>query len=243
MESASPLLQDLAQFDTATICNVIELFHVRPRNVGYMDRRIEAAFPQMPPMVGYALTAEFRSAAELPGETAYASLQDQLEAAAELPGPAILTFQDLDDPPVGATFGEVMCSIYRSGGAAGLITSGAGRDLPQVEALDFPVFIGSRICSHSYCRILGLNRPVRVGGLLVTPGDLLHGDVNGVTNIPTEIAADIPDVAREFVAAEQKLIDAAKASSLSPGEVAERQQELVETIKQLEQRVKKEEEG
>lgn len=239
MPPATTLLEELAQFDTATISNVIELFNIRPRNVGYMDRRIEAAFPRFPPMVGYALTAEFRSAAELPGETVYASFKEQLEAAAELPGPAILTFQDLDDPPVGATFGEVMCSIYRSAGAAGLITSGAGRDLPQVEALNFPVFIGSRICSHAYCRILGLNRPVRVGGLLVTPGDLLHGDVNGVINIPTEIAAEIPDVAREFVAAEQQLIDAAKTQSLAPSEVAERQGELIEAIKKLEQRVRR----
>ena len=239
MSDAKQLLDGLAQYDTATICNVIELFHVRPRNVGYMDHRIQAAFPQFPPMVGYALTAEFRSAAELPGETVYASFQEQLEAAAQLPGPAILTFQDRDDPPVGAACGEVRCSIYRSAGAAGLITSGAGRDLPQVEALNFPVFIGSRICSHGYCRILGLNRPVRVGGLLVTPGDLLHGDVNGVTSIPTEIANEIPDVAGEFGAAEQKLIDGAKAAELSPVEVAERQQELIAAIKELEQRVRR----
>jgi hypothetical protein len=51
-----------------------------------------------------------------------------------------MVFQDLDDPPVGATFGEVMCSVYQAYGSVGLVTSGGGRDLLQVEALDvFPV--------------------------------------------------------------------------------------------------------
>ena len=39
----------LREYDTPTICNVIELFAVRPRNTGYMDGRIRACFPEMPP--------------------------------------------------------------------------------------------------------------------------------------------------------------------------------------------------
>ncbi len=55
------LLSRLAQFDTPTISNVIELFDVVPRNRGYMDQRIRCEFPHLPPMVGYAATAAFRS--------------------------------------------------------------------------------------------------------------------------------------------------------------------------------------
>ena len=55
------VLERLRGFDTATICNVIELFHIRPRNQGYMDHRIHCNFPHLPPMVGYACTAAFRS--------------------------------------------------------------------------------------------------------------------------------------------------------------------------------------
>jgi len=39
----------LRKYDTPTICNVIEIFEVRPRNAGYMDNRIKACFPEMPP--------------------------------------------------------------------------------------------------------------------------------------------------------------------------------------------------
>lgn len=36
---ASEVLKKLATFDTPTICNLIELFEIRPRNTGYMDAR------------------------------------------------------------------------------------------------------------------------------------------------------------------------------------------------------------
>ena len=53
-------LDGLAKYDTPTICNVIELFDIRPRNQGYMDSRVQSCFPEMDPMVGFATTASFR---------------------------------------------------------------------------------------------------------------------------------------------------------------------------------------
>jgi len=198
--SISPeTLATLAKFDTPTICNVIELFDVRPRNRGYMDHRIRCAFPEFPPMVGFAATASFRSDAPPAGGDAYGSLEQQVAGFAELPGPAVVVFEDLDDPAVSATFGEVMCSTYKAFGSTGLITSGGGRDLEQVHDIKFPVFTGSTICAHAYCHILHVGLPVRVGGLMVAQGDLLHGDANGVTSIPLEIATGVANIAGEFV--------------------------------------------
>jgi regulator of RNase E activity RraA len=176
-----------------------------------MNGRIQANFPEFPPMVGYAATASFRSDAPPMGGDAYGSLQAQLEQFAKLPGPAVVVFQDLDDPPVSAVFGEVMCSTYKAYGSAGLVTNGPGRDILQVKAIGYPVFTGSTICSHGYCHMLHLGLPVRVGGLMVNTGELLHGDANGVTNIPSEIASEIPDVAVEFIKAEEIMLDYVKA--------------------------------
>ena len=114
MTVSSETLAKLAKFDTPTICNVVELFDVQPRNRGYMDGRIQCNFPHLPPMVGFAATASFRSDAPPLGGDAYGSIQKQLEQFAELPGPAVVVFQDLDDPAVAATFGEVMCSTYQA---------------------------------------------------------------------------------------------------------------------------------
>ena len=193
----------LRSFDTPTICNVIELFEYQPQSVGYMDGRIRCCFPKMKPMVGFASTATTRLAAPSLGKSGYEMLPQQFEAFAEIPSPAVVVFQDLDDPPVAATFGEIMCSSYQAFGAAGLITSGAGRDLDQVEALDFPVFTGCTICSHAYPSIVEIHTPIRVGGLIVRPGDLIHADLNGVATIPIEIAADVARVCQEFVDTEE----------------------------------------
>ncbi len=207
MSISKATLTTLAEFDTPTIANVIELFDVRPRNKGYMDERIRANYPQLPPMVGFATTACFRSDAPPAKGDAYSSLDAQVEALKKLPGPAVMVYQDLDDPAVAATFGEVMCSIFQAFGSVGLVTSGAGRDLLQVEALRYPVFSGSTICAHGYCHTLQIGVPVRVGGLVVREGDLLHGDANGVTNIPLEIAAAVADISGEFIAAEKIVLD------------------------------------
>src|SRR5439155_4021127 len=117
-----------------------------------MDQRIQACYPKLPPMVGYAATATFRSAAPPRASNVYAGLAEQVASFAELPGPAVVVFQDLDDPVAAATFGEVMCTTYKAFGAAGLITSGTGRDLDQVEALAFPCFTSGTMCAHGYCQ-------------------------------------------------------------------------------------------
>lgn len=233
-------LAALAKFDTPTICNVIELFYVRPRNEGYMDHRIVCNFPHLPPMVGFACTAAFRSdAAPIKGD-AYGSMDQQVARFAELPGPAIVVFQDLDDPPVAATFGEVMCSTYQAFGSAGLITSGAGRDIDQVKAIGYPVFTGSTICAHAYCHILHIGLPVRVGGLMVNQGDLLHGDINGVTNIPPEIVTELAGITPEFVAAEQIVLDYVRQKGpKTPAGLAAARKEFQAVVVKLTDRVKR----
>jgi regulator of RNase E activity RraA len=238
MSLSAETLAQLAKFDTPTICNVIELFNIRPRNQGYMNGSIRSDFPELPPMVGYAATAAFRSAAPPLGGDAYGSIGAQLEQFQSISGPPIVVFQDLDDPAVAATFGEVMCSTYQAYGSAGLITSGGGRDLEQVRALKYPTFTGSTICSHAYCHMLHLGLPVRVGGLMVNTGDLLHGDANGVTHIPPEIATEVADISEEFLAAEEIMLRYVRGESeKTVAGFAEVRQEFQAVVAQLQQRV------
>lgn len=209
-------LTELAKYDTPTICNAIELFDVRPRNAGYMDQRIQCCFEHFPPMVGYATTATFGSDAPADGPSTYDRLNEQIETLAQLQAPPVMVFQDLDDPPVAATFGEVMCATYQAFGAVGIVTSGGGRDLDQVEALKFPAFIGSTLCAHAYTQIRAIDVAVRVGGMTVRPGDLLHGDRNGITTIPNEIASEVAEAAAGLVAAEGSVLNYLKQGSCTP---------------------------
>lgn len=215
--TADPAVLDrLRQFDTPTVCNVLELFDYRPRTAGYMDGRVRACFPKLPPMVGYASTATFRAGSAPRAGDVYGGLAQQVQLIAASPGPAVVVFQDLDDPCVAATFGEVMCTTYKAFGAAGLVTSGAGRDLEQVEPLAFPCFTAGTICSHGYAQVAQLDIPVRVGGITVNPGDLLHGDRNGVTTIPTELASAVADACPELAEAEAVVLNYLKAGKPDP---------------------------
>ncbi|MCA9047255.1 MAG: RraA family protein [Planctomycetaceae bacterium] len=231
-------IEALRRFDTPTVCNVIELFDVRPKNVGYMNSRIRSCFPDLPPMVGFASTAAFRSLAPPRGTDVYAGLDGQLQAFGDLPGPPVVVFQDLDEPSAAATFGEVMCSTYKAFGAAGLVTSGTGRDLDQVRAIDFPVFTGGTCCSHGYCHILHVHVPVVVGGLAVYPGDLLHGDCNGITTIPTEIASEIPDVCVEFAEAEKIVLDYVRSGSPTVAGFTQARQQMGEAVRRILDRIR-----
>ena len=201
-------LAALRRFDTPTICNVIELFDVRPRNEGFLDPSITALYPEQPPIVGYATTATFRSAEKATDTDGYSSLADQVERfLAEVPEPRIVVFQDLDDEPRGATYGEVMCSIYKGFGCVGLITSGAARDLEQVGRLAFPCFASSVVASHSYNRIIDVNIPVTVGDVTIAPGDVLHADANGVTTIPRDLVPQVALACQKFVDGENDVMN------------------------------------
>jgi regulator of RNase E activity RraA len=209
------VLDRLRKYDTPTVCNVLELFEIRPRNTGYMDSRVKACYPALPPMVGFATTATFRAGAPPKGGDTYIGLGGQVERIAALEGPKVVVFQDLDDPPVAATFGEIMCTTYKAFGCVGLITSGCGRDLDQVEPLKFPCFTAGTMPSHGYTQIVELEVPVRVGGVWVNPGDLLHGDRNGVTTIPVELAALTAEGCAGFMDAEAVVLEYLRAGNVS----------------------------
>jgi 4-hydroxy-4-methyl-2-oxoglutarate aldolase len=235
----SAVLNQLRHYDSPTICNVIELLAIRPRTAGYTDSRIQTCFPKMAPMVGYATTATFRAGSPPRSGDVYAGLVKQVELIAASPGPAVVVFQDLDDPCVAATFGEVMCTTYKAFGCAGLVTSGAGRDLDQVEILGFPCFTNGAISSHGYSQIAQLDIPVRVGGITINPGDLLHGDRNGITTIPTELASAVADACPELMEAEAVVLNYLKAGRPDPKGFAEARAESHRRIEALGARLRK----
>ncbi|MFN8420005.1 MAG: RraA family protein [Anaerolineae bacterium] len=234
------VLARLRAVDTPTICNVIELFEVRPRTAGYMDTRIRACFPDTPPIVGFAATATCRTAIEpRDGHDYHQGLAAQVARFAELSGPPIVVFQDLDSPPRAATFGEIMCTTYKAFGAVGLITNGPGRDLDQVHRLGFPVFTDGAIVSHGYIQVMQFHVPIHVGGIPIYPDDLLHADVNGVTTIPNNIAAEVADSCADFLAAEEVLLAAMRGGNVTIQLLQEANAEKNAQIAALAKRIRK----
>lgn len=210
------VLHALRGIDTCLVSNAIETFDVRLRNIGFADARIRCMFNDLPPMVGYAATARLRSGDPPMAGRYYRDRTDWWNSILQMPTPRVVVLEDLDKPPgVGAFLGDMHAAILKALGCVGFVTDGAVRDLPRVHALGFPVFAGSVAVSHAYAHIFEFGSTIKVGGLEVKPGDLLHGDQHGVLTIPKGIAAEIPATAAKLRESEKKVIDFCESKEFS----------------------------
>ena len=208
MEPLEPaVLERLRTINTPTIANAIEVFDVRPRNEGFMRPEIRCIFPNLGVMVGYAVTLKIQSISPgAKGAAIYPS--EHWKDILKIPAPRVVVVEDLDDPPgLGSLWGEVNANMHRAMGCVGCVTNGSVRDLDEVEPLGFHFFAGHIAVSHAYVHIVEVGKPVRVGGLTVRPGDLLHGDRHGVTSIPLDLAARIPEGAKTVDTMERQIIN------------------------------------
>jgi regulator of RNase E activity RraA len=202
------LLKTLAEFDTCAVANAIECFDVRLRNEGFTDASVQCRLPDLPPMVGYAMTLRVRSSAPSWKGANYLDRSDWWHLLETPPTPHVLVIEDEDrHPGTGAFIGGVHAAIFLGLGAVGAITNGASRDLPAIERLGFHLFSTSVAVSHAYMHIVEIGGPVKIGGLRVEPGDLLHGDRHGVVKIPTEIAGELPATVKRIRQRERHIID------------------------------------
>jgi regulator of RNase E activity RraA len=68
------------------------------------------------------------------------------------------------------------------------------------------------MAAHGYPQIVAIGIPVHIGGVTIHPGDLLHGDRNGVTTIPNEIASAVAHGCAEYMAAEAVVLNYLKSA-------------------------------
>lgn len=199
-------LAALRRYSSPSIANAIETFGAVPRNRGFMGPGIRCLFPELGPMVGYAVTAMIRADVE-PDRGHRVPVQDWWDYVLSVPAPRVVVMQDLDNPrPVGAYWGEVQANLHRALGCVAAISDGGVRDLDEARRLGFHFFAPHVLVSHAYVHMVRMGLPVRVGGLTVRPGDLLHGDQHGVVRIPDEVAREVPAAAARVEEAEREII-------------------------------------
>ncbi|MFJ9708815.1 RraA family protein [Streptomyces sp. NPDC101234] len=131
-------------------------------------------------------------------------------AVAQAPAGSVLV-ADLQGARHGH-WGEILAVAAQQRGILGLVVDGGVRDTAEQASLDFPVFA-------RHITVVGtgkdhpghLDVPVRVGGAVVHPGDLVVGDADGVIVVPAEAVAETLDRSDDRVAAEQRALEAVRA--------------------------------
>jgi len=211
-------LAALAQFDTPTICNALELVAPARRAMGFIRRPLIAAFPEMKPVVAFARTAHIRSREPHPrgrDEAKEIRLGYYAHIASE-PMPSIAVIQDIDAPDqgFGAFWGEVQTNVHKGLGCVGVVTDGSVRDLDAM-APGFFVLAGSIMPSHAHVHLVDFGGTVSVAGMTVSPNDVIHADRHGAVVVPAEAVKELPAAVDLLTRREKIIIDAAKSPGFS----------------------------
>lgn len=88
-------------------------------------------------------------------------------------------------------WGEVMSKAAMARGIAGMITDGSVRDGRDIVGMGFPVFsAGLCMKGTAKCNPGTLDIPLNFEGVIIQPGDIILGDMDGVVVIPADKAED-----------------------------------------------------
>jgi 4-hydroxy-4-methyl-2-oxoglutarate aldolase len=206
---------ELQKIDSPTVSNAIERLEVRPRLEGFAGWDLRCAFPELGTMMGYAVTCTADTTTEARAdERGLMRLWAAIEAA---PKPAVLVIKDIGpERSRSCHMGEVMATTAKALGAVGCISDGGLRDVVEVRALGgFQYFCPGIVVSHGNPIICEVNIPVTVEGMAVRPGDLLHGDANGVLVVPDAVADRVAAEAERVRADEREVLDFVRAPGLT----------------------------
>ncbi|MGH9431894.1 MAG: RraA family protein [Terriglobia bacterium] len=206
-ELTGALLDELLKVDSPTISNAIETLNLRTKHEGFTPLQIRCQFPELGRLCGFAVTAQVETITQS-YEKHEAEFIELFRAVANAPKPAAVVFQEIGPwPDYSAHCGEVMATIFRRAGAVGLVTDGAVRDVAELRKLNFQCFARGTVASHANFRIVRVNIPVQIMGLPIRPGDLLHGDENGLISIPKPALGGLLDAVESVRARERRLLD------------------------------------
>ena len=138
-----------------------------------MDAGIRPLWPGMPRVAGPAFTVRCP-----PGDNL------MLHAAIHrAPSGSVVVVESGD---LGhALAGGNVCAVAQRRGIAGFVADGVIRDLAEVRAMRFPVFARGVIpVPGTKAAVEPLDVPVRCGGVLVGPGDVVVADEEGIVVVP-----------------------------------------------------------
>lgn len=121
----------------------------------------------------------------------------------------------------GSIMGATLANSIYSKSGNGVVFEGASRDLQEIKNIPgFNAFV--RDFHPSYIEemvLMGLNTPIRIGGAIVLPGDLVIATSEGVLFVPAHMAEQVVSTS-EFVIRKDKFgFEMVRSGKYSTGEI------------------------
>src|SRR3954454_23208858 len=201
------MLEELKNFDTPSITNVVATYPGSPTCLGlynpwtenwYTDQTIRCMYPELGRLVGYAVTCVYGIPDPNYKVLTFADVIDALDA---MPKPTILVLQQKFPPEIAGKVGLAggnMVSAMKAIGCVGMISNGPSRDLDEIRPMRFQYMLSGVTAGHGATAVQAVNVPVSVGGMDVAPGEIIHMDENGAVKFPADKLQAVLHNAREL---------------------------------------------
>jgi regulator of RNase E activity RraA len=205
------LFEQLARFDTPTICNALEVARGARFVTGFTRERLIAANAKLPPIIGFARTATIRCSVPYDLSQRRERLLGYYDYVAKPGQPSIAVIQDIDSQRgLGAFWGEVNTHVHWGLGCIGVVTDGSMRDLDAMQP-QFQCLAGTLSPSHGWVQVVEFGKQVDVFGMVVRDAEIVHADRHGAVVIPADLLEKIPAAIDLMARREKVVLDAAKA--------------------------------
>ena len=154
---------------------------------------------KLKPFAGRAYTMRFIPARE--DVDTYSTLttspnEDNLQwVGVEQVKPGEVVIIDSRCDPSAASMGNMLITRMMKRGARGVVTDGAFRDGTELAGMDFPIWSAGITATTrlSFHHVADLQVPIGCAGVAVYPGDIVHGDGDNITIVPSHLAAELAD--------------------------------------------------
>ena len=198
--SEHAMLEELKGFNTPSITNVVATYPTSPLCLGlynpwsenwYTDQSIRCMFPELGPLVGYAVTCVYGLPDPDFNKLTFMDVIESLDASKK---PTVLVLQQKFPPEIAGKVGlagGLMSSAMKVLGCVGLISNGPSRDLDELRPMGFQYMLSGVTAGHGAMAVRAVNVPVTVGGMDVAPGELIHMDENGAVKFPADKLAAV----------------------------------------------------
>jgi regulator of RNase E activity RraA len=133
------------------------------------------------------------------------NIRNILKMLRDAPEQAVVTYET--NATDSSQLGELSVECLLARNCRGAVLDGGVRDLSYILENDFPVFTSFRTPADAVPRweILEWDTTAVVGGVEVSPGDVVVGDIDGVVVVPEEIAVDVLEEAEALADTENNV--------------------------------------